>query len=125
MDLFKEILPAILQHKPEVFDDPEAEKVYTPFIVNRALSYHADTVFHANQMNQLHQLGKRPQIDFYLNTIRVGRRPFVRWAKTVKIDDLEAVKTYYGYSDRRALEAMRILSDEQITEIKQRINTGE
>jgi hypothetical protein len=125
MELFKEIIPAILQHKPEVFDNPEAEKVYTPFMVNRALSYHIDCIFYANQINQYYQLDKSLQIDFLLNTIRANRRPFVPWAKIVKDEDLSAVKSYYGYSNRRALEALKILTEEQITLIKERINTGE
>ena len=125
MDLFRDVIKGILSNNRDLFDDPEAEKTYTPFIVNRALSYYTDTIFHANQMNQMHQLDKHCQINYFLNTIGTTKRPFVPWAKSVKDGDLQAVKTYYGYSDQRALDALQILTDEQITAIKQKINTGE
>lgn len=125
MDLFKDIIGGILYNKKSTFEDPEAERTYVPFMVNRALSYHQDTIYHANELNQLRQLEKRPQIDYYLNTIRAKKRPFVKWSKPVKEGDLEVVKMYYGYSTHRAMEALKILTDEQITEIKERIYTGE
>jgi hypothetical protein len=125
VELFKDIINGILYNKRELFKDPEAEKVYNPFIVNRALSYHKDTLFFANQINQLPHLDKSCQIIFFLNTIRASKRPFTKWSKPMKEGDLEAVKMYYGYSDKKALDALKLLTDEQLTEIKERINTGE
>ena len=124
MDLFN-IINAVLDNKRAVFEDPEAERIYTPFMVNRALSYHQDTLYLANEMNKVYQLDKKPQIDFYLNTIRPKKRGYVKWAKPIKDGDLQAVKMYFGYSDRRATEALSILTDEQITDIKEKTNTGE
>ena len=126
MDLFKEIIPAILQKKVEVFsNNPEAEKSYIPFIVNRALSQHSDTILLANQMNMAHHVDKDLQISFYLNTVQARKRPFVRWTKPLKNEDLQAVMQYYGYSYRKAVDAIEILTTEQITDIKQRVFTGE
>jgi len=126
VELFKNILPAIFFNKKEVFDDPEAEKVYNPFMVNRALSYHSDIIFAANEMNQNWDiLDKSLQISYFLNTVRARKRPFVRWSKPIKEGDLEAIKQYYGYSTSRALEIMKLLSAEQITLIKERIKQGE
>ena len=119
MDLFRDVINGIFYNKREVFKDPEAEKIYNPFIVNRALSYHRDTLFFANQLNQFPNLPKDCQISFLLNTVRAAKRPFVRWAKQIKESDLEAIKVYFGYSDARALEALKILSEQQITEIKE------
>jgi hypothetical protein len=125
MDLFKDVINGILRNNREVFNDPEAERVYTPFLVNRALSYHQDSLYYANQLNQLHHLDKRPQIDFYLNTIRSHRRDWVKWVKPLKEEDLQAVKMYFGYSTAKAIEAMKLLTDEQITTIKERLYTGD
>lgn len=125
VDLFKDIIGGILWNKAKIFEDPEAQKAYLPFMVNRALSMHQDSLFYANEMNLYSQLDKKTQIDFYLNTIRPRKRPFVKWSKPIKVEDLDAVKTYYGYSDRRAMEAMKLLTEEQITFIKMRTDTGE
>lgn len=125
MDLFKDILPGILENKKEVFNQPESEKAYAPFMVNRALSYHNDCLYYANQMNLLYGLEKQPQITFYLNTIRAKKRSFVKWAKPIKEGNLQSVKMYFGYSDRQASEVLRILTDDQITIIKSRTKIGE
>jgi len=37
---------------------------------------------------------------------------------------LECVKEYYGYSNAKAKSALKILSDEQISAIKQKLNKG-
>ncbi len=125
MDLFKDVLYGILNNKKETFEDPEAERVYVPFLINRALSYHQDTLFYANDMNLYNQLDKKPQIDYYLNSIRSKKRPFVKWAKPIKEGDLQAVKMYYGYSDSKAETALKLLTKEQLTLIKEKTNTGE
>jgi hypothetical protein len=39
-------------------------------------------------------------------------------------DDIELVKNYFGYSDKRAREALRILSKEDISNIKKELNIG-
>jgi hypothetical protein len=125
LDLFRDIIGGILNNKKATFDNPESERVYNSFIVNRALSYYKDTIFLANQMNQLHDLDKTCQINFYLNTVRACKRPWIKWAKPIKESDLEAVKSYYGYSNAKAIDALKILSDDQLTIIKKRLNTGE
>lgn len=125
MDLFKDVINAIMQNKKDLFKDPEAEKVYNSFMVNRALSYHQDTLFIANQLNQLHQLDKSTQITLLLNTVRPRRREFVKWAKPIREGDLKAVMVYFGYSTAKAIDALKLLTDDQITSIKERINTGE
>jgi hypothetical protein len=40
------------------------------------------------------------------------------------VDALENVKTYYGYSTNKALEAVSVLSDYQLQQIKEKIQKG-
>jgi len=58
-----------------------------------------------------------------INTIRPKKR-FAPWLKANKIKDLEYVKEYYGYNDEKAKSALELLSDEQITTIKDSLNKG-
>jgi hypothetical protein len=44
--------------------------------------------------------------------------------KASKIDDLEYVKEYYGYSNEKAKSALKLLNDEQIKTIKDSLNKG-
>ena len=78
---------------------------------------------YTNEMNINHHLDKDMQYSFYLNTIRKRKR-YSPWLRKDKIKDLECVKQYYGYSNEKAYQALKILSKEQINFIKQRLETG-
>ena len=117
-DLFKDIIPSILQTKKNVLQDEIDVKDYTPFVVNRALSYHMECILYANEMNLYPEIDKDLQYQYLLNTIRSMKRKFQPWQKASADKDLECVKEYFGYSNQKAKEALRILNDEQIAEIK-------
>ena len=115
---------AILQNKKQLIVDEITEKEYIPFLVNRSLSYHKDCIMYANEMNRRHFLDKKLQNDFLLNTVRSQKRPFAKWAKVEKNDDLECIKQTYNFSDSKARDARRLLSKEQIQELKEKTDTG-
>ena len=114
----------ILQGKKQLMVDEQTESVYAPFLINRALSYHKDCIMYANEMNRRHFVDKKLQNDYLLNTVRSKKRPFNKWVKSEKSEDLECIKTYYGLSSLKALEALRLLNDEQIQELKEKTDTG-
>jgi hypothetical protein len=114
----------ILYGKKELIVDEQSEKDYVPFIVNRALSYHFDCILYSNEMNLRPSLDKKMQNSFLINTIRSKKRPFAKWVKTEKSEDLECVKKYFHFSDEKAKEALRLLSDEQIQQIKEETEIG-
>ena len=104
-------------------DLSENIKEYSPYIINRCLSGHIDCIMYANEMNMHHQLDKDMQYSFYLNTLRKRKR-FSPWLRKDKVTDLECVKQYYGYSNEKASQALKILTKEQLTFIKQRLDIG-
>ena len=104
-------------------DLSEDVKEYPPYIINKCLSAHIDCVLFANEMNMNHHLNKDMQYSFYLNSLRKKKR-FSPWIRKDKIKDLECVKKYYGYSNEKAAQALRILNKEQLDFIKQRLETG-
>ena len=120
----KDWLNSINQTKQNLMDeDPSLVKEYAPFIINRCLSSHIDTVLFANEINMNSHLDKDMQYSFFLNTIRKRKR-FSPWLRKDKVQDLECVKRYYGYSNEKASQALKILSKEQINFIKQRLEIG-
>lgn len=123
-DLFKEILPSILEKKKNVFRDELDYKDYNPYIINRALSYHMDCILYVNELNKNPNLDKDLQYSYLLNTIRPMKRKFQPWQKSEVNKDIECVKQYFGYSYEKAKEALRILNDEQIAEIRAKTNKG-
>ena len=104
-------------------EDPNVIKEYPPYIVNRCLSGHLDTIMFANEMNKFPNLDKDLQYSFYLNTLRKKKR-FSPWLRKDKVTDLEIIKQYYGYSNEKALQALKILTPDQINFIKQRLDIG-
>ena len=104
-------------------DLSENIKSYPPYIINRCLSGHIDCLMYANELNMHHQLDKDMQYSFYLNTIRKRKR-FSPWLRKDKVKDLECVKQYYGYSNEKASQALKILTKEQINFIKKRLDIG-
>ena len=107
-----------------MLDDPLMETKYPPFIVNKSLSYFTDTVLHANEMNRYAHLDNRLQYEYYLNAVRKRKR-FSRWDKNNKSEKFDLIKEYYGYSDRKVNEVMDLISDKELEEIKELVDTGE
>jgi len=104
-------------------DLSEEIKTYPPYIINRCLSGHIDCVMYANEMNMNHHLDKDLQYSFYLNSLRKRKR-FSPWLRKDKVTDLECIKQYYGYSNEKASQALKILTQEQINFIKKRLDIG-
>ena len=88
-------------------NDALAEKSYSPFMTNRALSYHLDTIGVANEMNIRHEAEALTQFEYLLNTVRPKKR-FAKWVKKENDQDLSIVKEYYGYNDAKALQTISI-----------------
>ena len=91
--------------------------------MNKCLSGTLDSVLFANEMNMNAHLDKELQYDFYLQSLRKRKR-FAPWLKKGKVEDIDAVKNYYGYSTEKAEQALRILTRSQIDYIKQKQYTG-
>lgn len=118
-------LNAINYSKKDLFDteDEYVSKEYTPFIVNKCLSYFPDTIHAVNEVNIRSHMDKKMQFHFLSSIIRPRKR-FSKWIKKEKYDNIELIKKYYGYSNRRAEEALPLLSDSQLSEIKESMNVG-
>ena len=121
----KDYLNAINQSKEPLLDseDEQWTKKYPPYIVNKCLAPFPDTIQLVNEMNQLPHLDKKLQFDFLINSLRPRKR-FQPWMKAKKLDNLEYVKEFYGYNNEKARSALDILTDEQISAIKQKLNKG-
>ena len=124
MPELKDWLNSINQSKVNIIDEmPDIESKYLPYIVNRCLSGHLDAVLYANEMNVNHHLDKKLQYDFLLNTLRSKKR-FSPWIRREEMENLELVKKYYGYSNDKAKQVLSILTEDQITYIRKKLDTG-
>lgn len=123
MDL-KEWLNSINMTKKNLIDDdPPLEKDYIPYVINKCLFGEIDCILFVNEMNIYSFLPKKMQYDFYINAIRKRKR-FSPPISKDKIENLEIVKQYYGYSTEKAEESLKILTEDQIMCIRKKLNVG-
>tara|TARA_Y100000004_G_scaffold171145_1_gene206863 strand:- start:1266 stop:1667 length:402 start_codon:yes stop_codon:yes gene_type:complete len=104
-------------------NDRIAEKEYNSFLTNRALSYFNDTIGYANEMNVRHYADNLLQFEYLLNIVRVKKR-FSKWVKKENDRDLSLVKEYYGYNNAKAVQALSILSQQQLDNIREKLEKG-
>lgn len=92
---------------------PDCERDYTPFVVNRGLSFSPDTVLYANEMNCLPFTERRMQYDYLYATVR-RRKRYDKWIKPEEGDTelTEAVMFRYKVSRRRALEYIGMMDED-------------
>ena len=105
-------------------DQSSPDKAYVPFIINRGLSYDADTVLIANEMNLHASLPAKMQYDFLRGVVS----PRKRWSKWLKrLDDgpdVALIKKAYSYSTEKAREALALFTPEALNELRARFDTG-
>ena len=118
-----DFINAIHHSKEALIVDDWSERQYSAWLVNKGLSYGADTVIYANEMNSRPHITARLQFDFLINTVRPRKR-FNKWLKPETVDALETVQEYYGYSIDKARQVLPLLSDVQLETIKKRLNKG-
>ena len=116
-------LNTINDTKQDIMETELDERSYVPFVINRSLSYFADTVGLANVVNQHHHIDKKLQYHFLINIIRKRKR-FSKWIKPDLVSDMEVVKQYYGYSNDKARQVLHLLSPEQIEELRKKVSKG-
>ena len=105
-------------------NDSLMERDYNAFIVNRNYSLFADTVYLANEMNIRPNIDNQLQYEFLLNTLRPRKR-FADWVKRESSEDVSVIKEYYGYNNKKAIEALSVLSKEQIDSIRNKVQKGD
>ena len=119
----KDWLNSINFTKENLIEDPDAISSYPPYIINRCLSGHLDTVLFANEMNKYSNIDKDMQYSFFLYTLRKRKR-FSPWLKKEQIDDLDLVKKHYGYSNEKAKVAVSLLTKTQLEYIRNKHDMG-
>ena len=118
-----DFVKSVSYDKKDIMVDDIEEKAYQPFLINKALSYHQDSVFLVNEMNIRHGTDNRLQYLFFINTLRKRKR-FSKWHKPYESKKLDTVKNAFGVSTIRAKEYLELLNDKQYRELKNRMKLG-
>ena len=91
---------------------------YVPFIVNKALSMHRDLVLIANKINQTSELTPDMQYRFFLNSIKPMKR-YSKWQKKESDETVLFIQQYYLCNMSKAKSILRLLSQEQLDQMRQ------
>lgn len=113
-----DLIKAVSEKKP--VEDPTQ---YNAYLANISFSYSLDTLMLANEMNCHPNLPPEAQFDFMNGTVRKGRR-YNKWYKEVENPHLQLVMDYFQLSKQKALEALEVLTQENIRDIIESTDKG-
>ena len=111
------------EKKHILHNDYLAEKDYSPFIVNLAMSLRIDTILYANDMNIRHSIPKEMHYDYFYHALSAQKR-FAKWPKKTKDEDVLLIKKYYNINTHRAMEYLSLISDDELQIIKRKMSIG-
>lgn len=123
-DLFKEILPSLLENNNNQIECEEDEKSISTYMINKALGSHIDTILYANEMNRRHFLDKKLQYDYLFHSIRKYKRKYQKWMKYNESKDIQLIKEYYSYSTKQAEQVFPLLSKSDLEYIAEKLDKG-
>lgn len=124
VDLFKEIIPSLLQNNDHLLENESEEKDYSPYLVNKAMSQHIDCIFGASLMNLNPHLDPKLQYDFYFYNNKKYRRKFQKWFKSKETAEESLIMEFFNCSRVKSRYYLSVLSPEQIKIIKEKLDKG-
>ncbi len=129
-NLLFDFLNAVLQDKTDYMRDEDGEidqenaKSYSQHFINNGLSQYVDTILYANEMNCM-GLSDDMHFRYLINTIRPAKRRRTKWAKKKEADEIvEMVREYFQCNRTIAKQYMKVLTNEQIKTIKEKMQKG-
>lgn len=119
-----DLLNNINYTKEDLFQKEDTEEDYIPYVVNRGLSMSYDTILYANEMNLRSFLDKEEQYQ-YLRLAIPKKKRYINWSKKDRSSkDIQLISAYYKYNTESALEALTLLNEQQIAEIRMLMDIG-
>ena len=104
-----------IRSKQNVYEWDAISKEYTPFIVNKALSFDMQSIMLANEMNKTH-INPEWAYQFYVGAVTRTTKfsPWIKQAKPIPEATLKAVAEYYQCSIPKAIDACKVLNENQL-----------
>lgn len=110
------------------YDKPEDIDLYPSFMVNKGLSYYADTILAVNYMNANSHLSNKMQFDFLQALVPKAKR-YEKWLKPDKHEDISVLQDYYGVNRNAGKEMLETINkqtdgDSILEDIYERASKG-
>ena len=111
-------LDCITQKKGDLMED-YGEKAYPAFMIIRGLSYFPDCVLYAAEVNAIPTIEPKMAYDYFMKAVKPGKRRSGSWGKRSASEDVKLVMDHYEYNQTKAEQALRLLTTEQIEQIRE------
>lgn len=102
--------------------NPDTEKIYNQFMINKSLSNTIDTLFYAQFLN-LCRMTNAEHYKYLIHSIPKKKR-WAKWVKEDKDPNTELIIEYYKCSIVKAKEILKMLNEDQIQYIKSYLDKG-
>jgi hypothetical protein len=109
-------LRSINQTKIDLRNKDKLLSSFDPFIINKGIGQSQDTLGFANFINKMPNLPKDMVYLFYLHGIPKNRS-YSKWSKATHGKDLKPFMLATGLSKQKALDALKVLTKEQIKRV--------
>lgn len=93
-------------------------KAYPRYIINKVVSHFPDCIFDVNELNSLPYVDGKMHFDYFFYALTKKKR-YSKWIKAEKEEYIGLVKEFFNYSELKAREALKILSIDQLKEMKE------
>lgn len=113
-----------ISQKKDYILDPNDSKNYNPFMINRGLGQHLDTILLADEMNKRCSVSKLMHYDFLFYAVDAKKR-YGKWAKqdTTDLDLLSYLQSKYAINKEHALEYLEMLDKTEVKKLKTEAET--
>lgn len=92
---------------------------YNPWMINKALSFHMQTIPYAYEMNKAYNLDKDIQYRFYVEAVPKGKR-YGKWEKKAPNSEIVGLIMHkYSCNNKVALEYASLLNEEQQQKLRE------
>ena len=114
---------AICDKNDVIADNPDLEREYVPYVINKYFSYHQDCVSDANDMNFYPYLDKKMQFAYFINSLRKRKRRLL-WESERVTEEVSLVKEYFKTSLSKAKDIYKLMGNEDMGVIRKRLFKG-
>lgn len=105
-----------ITHNKEYLFDPLDSSEYKPFVINKGLGQHLDTVLLANEMNKRNNfISKEMHHDFLFYSVDAKKR-FGKWAKqdTTDMELVGYIQNKYSVNKDHALTYLSMMDKDEV-----------
>ena len=114
---------AICDKNNVIKDNPDLEKEYVPYVINKYFSWHQDCIADANEMNETPFLDKKMQFDYFINIIRKRKRRLM-WESEKVNNEVSSIKEYFKTSLSKAKYIHKLMGVDDMGVIRKRLFKG-